>query len=96
MVPLYKWALVCSSICTSTDCFTLPLTHDTVYIQDELGLSRELMFKLPLEKRWELYLSKQKVRAGTHQKCECTNHLLVHMVITSLAVFESWNLILVC
>lgn len=29
--------------------------------QDELGLSRELMFKLPPEKRWELYLSKQKV-----------------------------------
>ena len=29
--------------------------------QDELGLNRELMFKLPLEKRWELYLSKQKV-----------------------------------
>lgn len=54
------------------------------------------MFKLPLEKRWELYLSKQKVRAGIHQKCECTNHLLVHMVITSLAVFESWNLIFVC
>ena len=31
-----------------------------MYAQDELGLSRELMFKLPLEKRWELYLSKQK------------------------------------
>ena len=30
-------------------------------IQDELGLNRELMFKLPPEKRWELYLSKQKV-----------------------------------
>lgn len=27
---------------------------------DELGLSRELMFKLPLQKRWELYLSKQR------------------------------------
>lgn len=32
-----------------------------VIFQDELGLNRELMFKLPLEKRWELYLSKQKV-----------------------------------
>lgn len=31
--------------------------------QDELGLSRELMFKLPPEKRWELYLSKQKVKS---------------------------------
>ncbi|CAI8048375.1 Disheveled-associated activator of morphogenesis 2 [Geodia barretti] len=32
---------------------------------DELGLSRELMFKLPLEKRWELYLSKQKEQQST-------------------------------
>lgn len=32
-----------------------------IHMQDELGLSRELMFKLPLQKRWELYLSKQKV-----------------------------------
>lgn len=31
------------------------------HFQDELGLNRELMFKLPMEKRWELYLSKQKV-----------------------------------
>ena len=38
--------------------------HVLLIIQDELGLSRELMFKLPLEKRWELYLSKQKVRTG--------------------------------
>lgn len=30
-------------------------------IQDELGLSRELMFKLPPHKKWELYLSKIKV-----------------------------------
>ena len=32
-----------------------------ILFQDELGLNRDLMFKLPLEKRWELYLSKQKV-----------------------------------
>ncbi len=30
-------------------------------MQDELGVSRELMYNLPLEKKWELYLSKQKV-----------------------------------
>jgi len=30
-------------------------------MQDELGVSRELVFNLPLEKKWELYLSKQKV-----------------------------------
>ena len=31
-------------------------------VQDELGVSRELMYNLPLEKKWELYLSKQKVK----------------------------------
>ena len=36
--------------------------HTHTHTQDELGLSRELMFKLPPQKRWELYLSKQKVK----------------------------------
>ena len=40
-----------------------------------MGLSRELMFKLPLEKRWELYLSKQKARrvsnVSVYNVCVC-------------------------
>lgn len=31
-------------------------------LQDELGLNREIMLKLPLQKKWQLYLSKYKVR----------------------------------
>ena len=34
---------------------------DIFFHKDELGVSRELMFNLPMEKKWELYLSKQKV-----------------------------------
>lgn len=60
---------------------TLSLIHDGVSSQDELGLSRELMFKLPLEKRWEVYLSKQKVRVGNLQKCEYASNSLVPVCV---------------
>lgn len=36
-----------------------------VEMVDELGVNRELMFNLPLEKKWELYLSKQKELQST-------------------------------
>lgn len=35
--------------------------NSSITTQDELGLNRELMFKLSPQKRWELYLSKQQV-----------------------------------
>ncbi|XP_019851297.1 PREDICTED: uncharacterized protein LOC109581539, partial [Amphimedon queenslandica] len=38
------------------------LNHLFAKMVDELGLNREIMWKLPPEKKWQLYLSRNKVR----------------------------------
>ena len=56
-------------------------------LQDELGLNRELMFKLPLEKRWELYLSKQKVATIRNEFCIVLVYHGVHESIVATQQF---------